>query len=100
MKKMGDDAFEARAWDGYGCLKTSDNNTCFTLLMPIIKNNANDKCDGAVESISPCYRYEAMTADRIVCTVRCKPEQDEDEEDEGRDENEPETTKKKSKKSK
>jgi hypothetical protein len=79
VKKLGDDRFEVRAWDGYGCPKTADNNTCFTLLMPVIKGKAEERCEGSVKSITPCLRYEAMTGDRIFCRVQCDEEEEEEE---------------------
>ena len=82
VKKLGDDRFEVRAWDGYGCPKTADNDTCFTLLMPIIKGKAEERCEGAVKAITPCLRYEAMTADRIFCRVQCEVNEEEEEEEE------------------
>lgn len=78
-RKLTDDVYEVRAWDGYGCRKESDNNTCFTLLMPVIKDLANQKCEDAVELIPLCTRYEAATADRIVCRVHCKDQEEEEE---------------------
>lgn len=72
IRKVGDDLFEVRAWDGYGCTKISDNSSCFTLLMPIVKAKAEEKCEEGVEAITPCMRYEAATADRLLCNVRCK----------------------------
>ena len=82
VKKLGDDRFEVRAWDGYGCPKTADNNTCFTLLMPVIKGKAEERCEGGVKAITPCLRYEATTADRVFCKVECQPDEDEEEEEE------------------
>lgn len=55
--------------------------------MPIVKAKAEEKCEGGVEAITPCMRYEAATADRLLCKVSCKqnlakaqddPEPDED----------------------
>jgi hypothetical protein len=92
VKKLSDDRFEVRAWDGYGCTKTADNNTCFTLLMPVIKGKAEERCEGGVKAITPCLRYEATTADRIFCKVECEPDEDEE------DEKEEKPVKKKSKK--
>jgi len=82
VRKLADDRFEVRAWDGYGCSKTADNNTCFALLMPIIKNKAEERCDGVVESVSPCLRYEAPSGDRIFCEVQCEVEEQEEQEEE------------------
>ncbi len=81
VKKLKDDRFEVRAWDGYGCPKTADNNSCFTLLMPVIKGRAEERCEGAVKAITPCLRYEAMTADRIFCRVQCEEDEEEEEEE-------------------
>jgi hypothetical protein len=78
VKKLGDDQFEVRAWDGYGCTKTADNNACFTLLMPVIKGKAEERCEGGVKAITPCLRYEATTADRIFCKVECESEEKEE----------------------
>jgi len=80
VRKLDDDRFEVRAWDGYGCPKTADNKTCFTLLMPIIKGKAEERCEGAVKSITPCLRYEATTGDRIFCRVECDVEDEEESE--------------------
>lgn len=79
VKKLGDDRFEVRAWDGYGCPKTADNNTCFTLLMPVIKGKAEERCEGGVKAITPCLRYEAASADRIFCKVECESDEEEEE---------------------
>lgn len=95
INKVGDDLFEVRAWDGYGCAKTSDNNTCFTLLMPIVKAKAVEKCEAGVDAITPCMRYEAATADRLLCKVRCKQNLAKSEEN-----SEPEDDAKKKKKKK
>jgi hypothetical protein len=49
--------------------------------MPVIKDLANQKCEDGVELIPLCTRYEAATADRLVCRVLCR-EEDEDPEEE------------------
>lgn len=74
FKRLDDDRYEVRAWDGYGCKKESDNKTCFDLLIPVVKDRAVKQCGRPIELASMCLRYEAATGDRVVCTVSCKDE--------------------------